>query len=239
MPGLGTIINTAAIIVGGLLGLLFGKLMNEKIKDSLCKACGVCVLFIGMAGTFEKMLSLSDGKIVSGKSMLLVASVCFGTLIGEIINIEDKFEAFGEWLKIKSGNAKDKMFVDGFVNASLTVCIGAMAIVGSIHDGIMGDISILVTKAILDFVIILVMAGSQGVGCVFSALPVAVFQGCVTALSTLIKPIMTDAALFNLSLVGSVLIFCVGVNLVWGKKIRVANLLPSIVVAVAAAFLPI
>ena len=114
-----------------------------------------------------------------------------------------------------------------------------MAIVGSIHDGIMADISILVTKAILDFVIILVMAGSQGVGCVFSALPVAIFQGSVTALSTLIKPIMTESALFNLSLVGSVLIFCVGVNLVFGKKIRVANLLPSIVVAVVAAFLPI
>ena len=239
MPGLGTVINTAAIIVGGLLGILFGKLIGEKIRDSLCKACGVCVLFIGMAGAFDGMLEVSDGDIVSGKSMLLVGCICIGTLIGEILNIEDKFEAFGEWLKVKTGNAKDKQFVEGFVNASLTVCIGAMAIVGSIHDGIMGDISILVTKAILDFVIILVMAGSQGVGCVFSALPVAILQGSVTALSTLIKPIMTASALANLSLVGSVLIFCVGVNLVWGKKIRVANLLPSIVVAVAAAFLPI
>ncbi|MBQ8759002.1 MAG: DUF554 domain-containing protein, partial [Clostridia bacterium] len=152
--------------------------------------------------------------------------------------IEDKFEAFGEWLKLKTGNAKDKQFVEGFVNASLTVCIGAMAIVGSIHDGIMGDSSILVTKAVLDLVIILVMAGSQGVGCIFSAIPVAVLQGSVTALSTLVKPIMTEAALSNLSLVGSVLIFCVGINLVWGKKVRVANLLPSIIVAVIAAFLP-
>ena len=239
MPGLGTVINTVAIIIGGLIGLVFGKFMSEKIKDSLCKACGVCVLFVGMSGALEKMLTLSDGRIVSGQSMLLVGCICVGTLVGEIINLEDKFEAFGEWLKIKSGNAKDKMFVEGFVNASLTVCIGAMAIVGSIHDGIMGDISILVTKAILDFVIILVMAGSQGVGCVFSAIPVMVLQGSVTALSTLIKPIMTEGALFNLSLVGSVLIFCVGVNLVWGKRIRVANLLPSVVVAVAAAFLPL
>lgn len=239
MPGLGTIINTAAIIVGGFLGLMFGKLINEKIKDSLCKACGVSVLFIGMAGAFEKMLTISDGKIVSGQAMLLVGCICLGTLVGEIVNLEDKFEAFGEWLKIKSGNSKDKLFVDGFVNASFTVCIGAMAIVGSIHDGILGDISILVTKSILDFVIVFVMTGSHGVGCIFSALPVAVLQGSVTALSTLIKPVMTDAALFNLSLVGSVLIFCVGVNLVWGKKIRVANLLPSIVFAVAAAFLPI
>ena len=236
MHGLGTIINALAIIVGGIIGILFGRLMSEKIKDSLCKACGVCVLFIGMAGAFEKMLSLSDGKNVSGQSMLLVGCVCIGTLFGEIINLEDKFQTFGEWLKIKSGNAKDKMFVEGFVNASLTVCIGAMAIVGSIHDGIMGDASILITKAILDFVIILVMAGSQGVGCVFSAIPVVILQGSVTALSTMIKPIMTETALFNLSLVGSVLIFCVGINLVFGKKIRVANLLPSIVFAVVLAF---
>ena len=109
MPGLGTIINTLAIIAGGLLGLLFGKAMNEKIKDSLCKACGVCVLFIGMSGALEKIFSLSDGKIVSGKSMLLVGCVCIGTLFGELINLEDKFEAFGEWLKVKSGNSKDKM----------------------------------------------------------------------------------------------------------------------------------
>ena len=124
-----------------------------------------------------------------------------------------------------------------FVNSSLTVCIGAMAIVGSIKDGIEGDISILVTKAILDLIIILIMASSQGVGCVFSAIPVAILQGSVTALSTLIKPIMTVAALYNLSFVGSVLIFCVGINLVFGKKVRVANLLPSIVIAVIAAFI--
>lgn len=238
MPGFGTVINVLAIIIGGAFGILFGRLIGEKTRDSLCKACGVCVLFIGMSGALDGMLEISNGDIVSGKSMLLVGCICIGTLVGEILNMEDKFEAFGEWLKIKTGNAKDKKFVEGFVNASLTVCIGAMAIVGSIHDGIMGDISILVTKAVLDLVIILVMASSQGVGCLFSAIPVAILQGSVTALSTLVKPIMTETALSNLSLVGAVLIFCVGVNLVFGKKIRVANLLPSIVVAVAAAFLP-
>lgn len=239
MPGLGTLINMAAIVIGGLLGMVFGKLIGERIRDSLCKACGVCVLFIGMAGALDGMLEINGADIVSGKSMLVVGCVCIGALIGEIINIEDGFERFGEWLKVKSGNSKDNMFVEGFVNASLTVCIGAMAIVGAIHDGIMSDPSILVTKAVLDFVIILVMASSQGVGCVFSALPVGILQGGVTLLSTLIKPIMTQAAIANLSLVGSVLIFCVGVNLVFGKKIRVANLLPSIVLAVAAAFLPV
>ena len=151
---------------------------------------------------------------------------------------EDKFEAFGEWLKIKSGNAKDKKFVEGFVTASLTVCIGAMAIVGAIQDGILGDYSVLVTKSILDLIIVMVMTCSWGKGCAFSAIPVAILQGGVTALSAFIKPIMTPEALANLSMIGSILIFCVGLNLVWGKKIRVANLLPAIVFAVAAAFLP-
>jgi uncharacterized membrane protein YqgA involved in biofilm formation len=171
--------------------------------------------------------------------MLLVGCLCIGAFLGELINIEDAFEKFGEWLKHKTGNAKDAKFVDGFVSASLTVCIGAMAIVGSLKDGIEGDITILVTKSILDLIIILVMAGSQGVGCIFSAIPVAVFQGSVTALSSLIKPIMTPLALSNLSFVGSVLIFCVGINLVFGKKVRVANLLPAVVVAVISAFLPL
>ena len=127
----------------------------------------------------------------------------------------------------------------GFVTASLTVCIGAMAVVGSIKDGIEGDISILTTKAILDLIIVMVMTCSLGKGCIFSAIPVAVFQGTITALARLIKPLMTEAASANLSLIGSVLIFCVGVNLVWGKKIKVANLLPSLVFAVAISFIPI
>lgn len=237
MIGLGTVINTLAIIAGGILGVLFGKLINERIRNTLCIACGICVMFIGLSGALEGMLSVSDTGIVSKNSMLLVGCLCIGAFFGELINIEDAFERFGQWLKIKTGNAKDAKFVDGFVSASLTVCIGAMAIVGSLKDGIEGDISILVTKAVLDLIIILVMAGSQGVGCIFSALPVAVFQGSVTALSTLIKPIMTPLALSNLSFVGAVLIFCVGINLVFGKKVRVANLLPSIVVAVAAAFI--
>ena len=146
-------------------------------------------------------------------------------------------EQFGEWLKKKTGNSKDKRFVEGFVTASLTVCIGAMAIVGAIEDGIAGDATILITKAILDLVIIAVMAASMGKGCIFSAIPVGILQGGVTFLARAIKPFMTVAALDNLSLVGSVLIWCVGINLVWGKKIKVANMLPSVIVAVIWALL--
>ena len=129
--------------------------------------------------------------------------------------------------------------MNGFVTASLTVCIGAMAIMGSIQDGISGDWSTLGAKSILDLVIVMVMTCSMGKGCAFSAIPVLLWEGGLTLLATVIKPILTEAALGYLSLVGSVLIFCVGVNLVWGKKIRVANLLPAVILAVIAAFLPL
>lgn len=238
MIGLGTIINVAAIIIGGLLGMFCGRLLKPRLQDTLNKACGVCVLFIGIAGALEGMLSVENGRIVSGGSMLVIGCLAIGALLGELLNLEDKFERFGEWLKVKTGNAGEKTFVDGFVTASLTVCIGAMAIVGSIEDGIFGDYSILATKAVLDLIIILVMTCAMGKGCAFSAIPVGVLQGSVTLLSRLIKPLMTDTAMANLSTVGSILIFCVGLNLVWGKKVRVANLLPAIVIAVIAAFLP-
>lgn len=239
MPGMGTIINTAAILAGGLFGSLFGRFLSENAQDTLTKVCGVSTLFIALAGALEKMLAVENGAIVSGGTMLIIGCLAIGAFVGELLNIEDAFERFGQWLKVRTGNARDKGFVDAFVTASLTVCIGAMAIVGSIQDGIAGDYSILATKAILDLIIIMVMTCSMGRGCVFSAIPVAMLQGSITALAGLVKPLMTDAALANLSLVGNVLIFCVGINLVWGKKIRVANLLPAVVVAVIAAFLPI
>ena len=239
MYGLGTIINTAAILAGGLLGALFGRFLNESAQDTLNKVCGVSTMFIAISGALEGMLTVENGQIVSGGAMLIVVSLAIGAVIGEWLNIEGAFERFGEWLKVKSGNAKDQGFVNAFVTASLTVCIGAMAIVGSIQDGLRGDYSILATKAVLDLIIIMVMSSSLGKGAVFSAIPVAVFQGSITLLAGFVRPLMTDAALGNLSTVGNVLIFCVGINLVWDKKVKVANLLPAIVVAVIAAFLPI
>lgn len=239
MPGLGTIINIAGILLGGVLGLCFGKLLKERHQQTLTRVCGVSTLFIGIGGALEGMLSVNGDGVVSGSGMMIVICLSLGALIGELLNIEDGFERFGQWLKLKTGNAKDKQFVDGFVTASLTVCIGAMAIVGSIEDGISGDYSILATKAILDLIIIMVMTCSLGKGCIFSAIPVGILQGGVTLLSTFLRPLMTPAAQSNLSMIGSILIFCVGLNLVWDKRIRVANLLPAVVLAVAAAFLPI
>lgn len=239
MPGLGTLINAVAIVAGGLMGLLFGRFVKENVQDALTKVCGVSTLFIGIAGALEGMLRVDNGQILSGGGLLTVGCLALGTLAGELIGMEDAFEKFGAWLKEKTGNSGDKGFVNAFVTASLTVCIGAMAVVGAIEDGLTGDFSILATKAVLDLIIILVMTCALGKGCLFSAIPVALLQGGITALSGLLKPVMTAGAMGNLSMIGSVLIFCVGVNLVWGKKLRVANMLPAVVLAVAAAFLPI
>ena len=239
MHGLGTIINVAAIVLGGLVGCLFGKMLKERHQDALSKTCGVCTLFIGIAGAMEAMLRPENGSLVSGQGLLVVVCLALGALVGELLNIEALFEGFGCWLKRITGNNGDKTFVDAFVTATLTVSIGAMAIVGSIEDGLTGDYSILATKAVLDFIIILVMAGSIGKGAIFSAIPVGLVQGGMTALAVVIKPIMTAQALGNLSLIGNILIFCVGINLIWDKKIRVANLLPSLIFAVIAAFLPL
>lgn len=238
MFGLGTIFNTAAIIVGGLIGLFAGGFLKERHQETIQKASGVSVVFIGISGAMEGMLKLSENGLSSGGTMMIVLSLTLGAVLGEILNIEGGFERFGEWLKQKTGNARDARFVDGFVTASLTVCIGAMAIVGSIKDGIYGDYSILFTKGILDLTIIIIMTGAMGKGCIFSAIPVFILQGSVTLLSRVIEPILTENALANLSTVGSILIFCVGVNLVWGKKVKVANILPAILFAVAAAYIP-
>lgn len=238
MIGLGTIINTAAIIVGGLFGMLFGKKITDRFQDTLTKANGVCVIFIGIAGALQEMFTITpEGKLESGGTMMMIGCVIIGSIFGELMNIEHHLERFGEWLKRKTKSEKDTGFVDGFVTASLTVCIGAMAVVGAVQDGINGDYSILAAKSVLDLIIIMIMTAAMGKGCIFSAIPIAVFQGSITILATFIEPILTETALSYLSLTGSMLIFCVGVNLVWGKKIKVANMLPTIVIAVIWALI--
>lgn len=238
MIGTGTIINCIAIILGGLAGNFTGKLFQPDQQDALTKTCGVSVIFIAIAGAMQGMLTIDGGAIASGKSMLIVLCLAIGTIIGELIGIEDGFERFGEWLKAKTGNSGDIQFVEAFVTTSLTVCIGAMAIVGAIQDGILGDYTTLAVKSVLDFIIVAVMTSSMGKGCIFSAIPVLLFEGSITLLAKLIAPIMTDMAIAYLSLIGSILIFCVGINLVWGKMVRVANMLPAVVLAVMAAYVP-
>lgn len=239
MIGLGTVINVAGILLGGLGGLLFGKKISKRFQDTLMAANAVSVLFLGIGGAMAGMLQIIDGGLSTKGTMMIISSMALGGIVGELLNIEGGMERFGKWLKVKSKSEGDEGFVDAFLTASLTVCIGAMAVVGAIQDALLGDISVLAAKAILDAIIILIMTAAKGKGCIFSAIPVAVFQGCITLLARFLDPVMTEESLANLSLIGSILIFCVGVNLLWGKKVKVANLLPALVFAVAWAFLPV
>ena len=237
MRGMGTIANVLAIIVGGSLGLFCKNLLKDRYQETIMKATGIATMFLALSGTLSKMFVIQQVGIQTTGSMNVILSLVIGALIGEMIDIDHLFEKFGNWLKLKTKSQGDHQFVNAFVTASLTVCIGAMAIMGAIQDGIYANPSILFAKAVLDFVIILVMSSSMGKGCLFAFIPVAFLQGTLTALSVGLAPFMTTSLLNHLDMVGNILIFCVGINLIWPRTIRVANLLPALVVAVVLSFL--
>ena len=196
------------------------------------RACALAVMFLGLGGTLRTMLSANaDGQLALGGIYMMITSLIVGGLIGELLNIEARMTAFGAWLKHVSGSAGDTRFIEGFVTASLTVCIGAMAVIGSINDRLLGDPSVLFTKSVLDGVIIMLLTATLGKGCIFSSVSVGLFQGAIFALAGLLAPYMTDSALAGLSCVGNILIFAIGTNLLGLPNIRVANFLPALVIA--------
>ena len=277
MIGTGTIVNAAAIVAGGFIGMLSRGLIRDRMRETVTKSMGFAVIVMGLGSTMSRMLTVTltqgsavsdtaagaaaaadgaaagaaaDGAAAAGAAaapaglsaalgtqgtMMMIISLALGALIGEVIDFDGLFERFGTWLRNRTGNENDTGFIDAFLTASFTVCIGAMAIIGSIQDGLYGDPSTLFAKSILDLIIVAMMTASLGKGCIFSAIPVALLQGSVTLLAGFLAPLMTEAALSNISLVGNILITCVGVNLVWSKTIRVANLLPALVIAVIFA----
>lgn len=232
MIGLGTIVNVVAIIEGGCLGLLFKGGLKERFREIMMQACGLAVIFIGAAGAFEMIFTVEGDGLTSGSTMLIVISLVLGGLAGELINIEKGLDSLGEKLKRLVGAKNDNKFVDGFVTASLIFCIGAMAICGPIDEALTGDATTLYIKSILDGIMVIALASVYGVGAIFSALAVGVYQGLFTVFGVFIADFMSDALITNLSGVGSVLIFAVGVNLLWPKKIRVGNFLPALLVPV-------
>lgn len=236
MFGLGTILNTLAVIVGSGFGMLVKRGLQKRLQDTLLMACGVATMFIGAAGTLAPMLVYENGQFSTQGGMLLVLSFVFGGLIGEWINIELRMDQLGEKLKQMFHAEKDNRFVEGFVSASLVICIGAMAIVGSIQDGISGSFETLAIKSILDLVLVAVYAASFGVGVMCSAIPIFVYQGSITLVAHLAGNFIPDAIIADLSFVGSALIFCVGINVCFGKKIRVGNLLPALMIPVVWYF---
>ena len=166
------------IVGGGLLGLGCGRLISERFQKTLMMACAVAVMFLGLTGTVKEMLEVgADGSLSLVGTNCMLASLIGGALLGEAINIEDRIEKFGIWLRQKTGSSGDTRFVDGFVTASLTVCIGAMAVIGSINDRLLSDPSVLFAKTVLDAVIVMIMTSTLGKGCIFSALSVGIFRG--------------------------------------------------------------
>ena len=234
MTGIGSIVNAGAIVTGGLIGLAVGSFISKRVQATLVSGMAVGTLFIGAGSTFSKMLvSGEGGSLESRGALMLVISLAVGAVAGELLDIDGKMERFGEWLKRVSHNERDGSFLDAFVTASLTFCIGAMAILGALEDGLKGDPSLLYLKSVMDGIFTIALTASLGKGVLFSAIPILLFQGSITLASSLLRPIMTPEVLDAISLVGGVLIFCVGWNILWHeKKIRVANLLPALVVAV-------
>ena len=233
MIGLGTIINTVAVILGGLIGILLKNTATKLFEKILMQANGLAVIFIGIGGVLKHMLVVDGGNISTRGTMLLIFSLVIGAVIGELINIEAKMEILGEKLKSAVKVKNDTNFVDGFVTTSLIICVGAMAIVGSIQDGLTGDCSMLVAKSLLDLVIVIILTATYGIGSAFAAIPIFVYQGAITLIAALFGSIISDTLIAELSFVGSALIFCVGVNLIRTKTFRVANMLPALLIPIA------
>lgn len=232
MFGFGTIINTAAVIAGGIAGVVLKKGIPENCQKILMQACGIATIFIGVSGTLKEMLVINGSSIETKGTFLLILSLVLGGLAGSLLSIEDRLERLGELLKKKLHSEKDTQFVEGFVTSTLVICIGAMAIVGAIEDGLTGNFSTLTAKAILDFVIVMIFASTLGKGVIFSALPLFLYQGAITLLAAVLGDFMSPSLISDISFVGSALIFCVGANIAFGKKFNVGNMLPALLVPV-------
>ncbi len=238
MAGIGTLINVILIIIGASIALFLRKGMKESLKNTIMISCGLVVMMLGLSGTLQHMIVIKDGALQGTDPLMMLLSMVLGGIIGELIDIEQKIEVFGEWLKRKSGNSGDANFTNAFMTASITFCVGAMAIIGSVQDGIQHDPTTLIVKGVLDGIVAIIFTSSLGKGAFFSFIPVGVYQWSITAMASLLSPYITPEALSNLSYVGSILIFSIGVNLIWPNKIRVANLLPAIVLAVIFSYFP-
>lgn len=236
MPGLGTLINMLIIVVGGLIGLTARNYLKQQLLDTLMVAMSACIIFIGIAGAVQESLVFDGQKYALTNLMMLVVTFIIGTVIGEFIDLDKKLEDFGAWLRVKTKNEGEGGFTQAFLTASFTVCIGAMAIIGSIKDAT-GDPSILIAKAMMDGIVVMIMTTTLGKGCIYSAIPVGIVQGLVTLLAIFISPWLTNQALSNISLTGSIMIFLIGVSLLTGKHFRIANMLPTLVVAALWAWL--
>ena len=226
MSGLGTIVNIILVIIGSLLGLLLKKAIPEKLKTSVTQALALATFSIGMTGVVTAACNASkDGTLASNYTIIMVLSLAIGTIIGEIIDIDKRLNTFGDKLQLKF--RAQGSFGEGFVTASLIFCVGSMAILGSLQDGIMHDPTILITKILLDGIMSIVLASTLGIGVIFSIFTVGIYQGLITLCAAAVSPFLTTEVISQMSFIGSILIMGIGINFVYSPKLKLSNMLPS------------
>jgi uncharacterized membrane protein YqgA involved in biofilm formation len=216
-------VNTGAVVAGSLLGVMIGKRLPDRIKTIVMQALGLSVLLIGL------QMALSGTR-----PLLVIGSILLGAVTGELMDIEGRIAAIGEWLK-RRFRSESSTFVQGFVTASVLYCTGAMVIVGSIRDGTVGDPSILYVKSLLDGVASIAFASSLGPGVAFSALSVFAVQGAITLLASKLAFLQSPLVIESVTATGGLLILGIGINILEIKQIRVGNLVPALAYAAVAA----
>ena len=218
---IGVIINVVTVILGSCIGLIFKKKISDKISKSVMVGLGVCTLYIGIAGSLE-----GENVIVA------IVSIVLGVIIGTLLNIDDVLNKLSKKVEEKfKKDENESSFAEGLLTSTLLFCVGSMTITGSIQAGINGDNSLLITKAMLDFVSAMMLASSLGIGVLFSSISVLVIQGGLVLLSWLVAPVLSSAAINEITCVGSLLIIMIGTNLMGITKIKVADFLPAILLS--------
>lgn len=213
----GAVVNFFTVIAGTLIGLLFKKGIPEKVKTTLMNGMALCVLYIGISGILEEDINI----------LIIIMSFAIGSVIGEIIDFDSLVNQLGLSLEKKFGKSDTKI-AEGFVASTLLFCVGAMTVVGSIDSGISGDNSTLYSKALIDGVAAAALTSSLGIGVILSSFSVLVIEGGITLLANVISPALTQSAVAHMSVVGSLLIIAISLNMLGITKIKVMNYLPSI-----------
>lgn len=229
MIGIGTIVNVVAIIAGAVAGSLIRGGLPEKFKNIIMQGVGLAVLLIGLSGALQGLFTVAGNGLERQFVMLMIFSMVIGGITGELLQIEARLEKIGQWFE-KKFSRSESTFAQGFITASLVYCVGAMAIVGALEDGLTGDATTLFSKSILDGVTAVIFAAGMGMGVALSALPVLAYQGGITLLAGAMRPFLTVTVIHQMSLVGGILIFAIGLNLLEVTRIKVGNLLPAIFV---------